>query len=101
MSKFIKLRRIGLRTEVKYLSWLADIVLVQKYSNKWYVCANLTKLNVVYHKDPYALSNIDCLIDRSSGYKTLSFKDAYSGYTQIKMDRVGAPKTTFMSNHGD
>lgn len=49
----------------------------------------------------YPLPNIDCLIGISLGCKTLSFMDAYSRYNQIKMDHVDAPKTTFISNHGN
>lgn len=31
----------------------------------------------------------------------MSLIDAYSGYNQIKMDPVDAPKKDFMSNHGN
>lgn len=31
----------------------------------------------------------------------LNFKDVYYGYNQIKIDRVDAPKTSFISNHGN
>jgi hypothetical protein len=55
-------------------------------------------LNMVCPKDPYPLPNIDHLIDSASGYKTLSFMDAYSGYNQIQMDPLDAPKTAFMTN---
>ncbi|MCI21844.1 gag-pol polyprotein, partial [Trifolium medium] len=46
----------------------------------------------------YPLPNIDRLIDGASGYKTLSFMDAYSGYNQIKMNPADAPYMAFMSN---
>ncbi|GAU44863.1 hypothetical protein TSUD_329190 [Trifolium subterraneum] len=38
------------------------------------------------------------LIDGASGYKMLSFMDAYSGYNQIKMHPMDAQHTAFMSN---
>ncbi|GAU43828.1 hypothetical protein TSUD_399210 [Trifolium subterraneum] len=38
------------------------------------------------------------LIDGASGYKTLSFMDAYYGYNQIKMHHMDAQHTSFMSN---
>lgn len=41
---------------------------------------------------------VDHLIDSASGYKTLSFMDAYSRYNQIRMDPLDAPKTAFMTN---
>jgi len=60
---------------------------------------NYTDLNMACPKYPYPLPNIDCLIDSASGFKTLSFMDAYSGYNQIKMDPMDAPKTAFMTNN--
>lgn len=62
---------------------------------------NFTNLNVVCPKDPYPLSNLNRLLYGSSGYKSLSFMVAYSGYNQIMMDRMDAPRATFMSNHGN
>lgn len=55
-------------------------------------------LNTTYHKDPYPLPNIDCLINGSSGYRMLSFIDAYSEYSQIKVNTLYISDTTFMSN---
>ncbi len=60
---------------------------------------NYTDLNMACPKDPYPLPNIDRLIDSASGFKTLSFMDAYSGYNQIKMDPMDAPKIAFMTNN--
>jgi hypothetical protein len=40
------------------------------------VCG-LIDLNKACPKDPYALSNIDRMIDGALGYKLLSFMDAY------------------------
>ncbi|XP_057739676.1 uncharacterized protein LOC130956676 [Arachis stenosperma] len=65
--------------EVKYPLWLANVVLVRKPNEKWWMCVDYTDLNKAYPKDPYPLLNIDTLVDASSGYKYLSFMDAYSG----------------------
>ncbi|KAK2397192.1 hypothetical protein QL285_058795 [Trifolium repens] len=62
------------------------------------MCVDFTDLNKACPKDPYPLPNIDRLIDGASGYKTLSFMDAYSGYNQIKMNPTDAPHTAFMTN---
>jgi len=40
---------------------------------------NYTYLNIASSKDAYPLPNIDKLVDNSSGYKLMSFIDAYSG----------------------
>jgi len=58
-----------------------------------------TDLNMACPKDPYPLPSIDRLIDSVSGFKTLSFMDAYSGYNHIRMDPLDAPKTAFMTNN--
>ncbi|XP_015970355.1 uncharacterized protein LOC107493832 [Arachis duranensis] len=71
--------------EIKYPLWLANAVLVKKPNGKWRMCTDYTNLNKAYPKDPYPLPNIDTLVDASSGYKYLSFMDAYSGYNQIPM----------------
>lgn len=65
------------------------------------MCVEFNGLNDAFRKDPYLLSNIDRLIDRSLVYKTISFMDAHSTYNQIKMDLVEAHNTLFMSNHGN
>jgi hypothetical protein len=63
------------------------------------MCVDYTDLNLACLKDPYPLPKIYHLIDNASGYKTLSFMDVYSGYNQIKMDPLDAPKTAFMTNN--
>ncbi|MCI67544.1 retrotransposon gag protein, partial [Trifolium medium] len=62
------------------------------------MCVDFIDLNKACPKDPYLLPSIDRLIYGASGYKTLSFMDAYSGYNQIKMNTLDAPHTAFMSN---
>jgi hypothetical protein len=94
-----KLKEAGFIGEIKYPSWLANVVMVKNANGKWRMCVDFTDINKACPKDdPYPLSNIDRLIDGASGYKMLSFMDAYSGYNQIKMNPTDAPHTTFMTN---
>ncbi|WJX58397.1 hypothetical protein P8452_43858 [Trifolium repens] len=93
-----KLKEAGFIEEIKYPSWLANVVMVKKANGKWRMCVDFTDLNKACPKDPYPLPNIDRLIDGASGYKMLSFMDAYSGYNQIEMNPADAPHTAFMSN---
>ena len=72
-------------------------VLVKKASGKWRMCVDYTDLNMACPKDPYPLPSIDRVIDNASGFRTLSFMDAYSGYNQIRMDPLDASKTAFMT----
>ncbi|GAU24562.1 hypothetical protein TSUD_149030 [Trifolium subterraneum] len=93
-----KLRKANFIEEIKYPEWLANVVMVKKNNGKLRMCVDFIDLNKSCPKDPYPLSNIDRLIDGASGYKTLSFMDAYSGYNQIKMSSTDSPHTTFMTN---
>jgi hypothetical protein len=93
-----KLKEARFISEIKYPTWLANTVLVKKTTGKWKMCVDYTDLNMMCPKDPYHLPNIDYLIDSASGFKILSFMDAYSGYNQIKMDPQQAPKIAFMTN---
>ena len=83
--------------EVKYPLWLANVVLVKKSNGKWRMCTDYTDLNKVCPKDPYPLPSIDALVDASSGYRYLSFMDAYSGYNQIPMYPPDQEKTSFLT----
>jgi hypothetical protein len=93
-----KLKKTQFIEEIKYPEWLANVVMVKKNNGKWRMCVDFTDLNKACPKDPYPLPIIVRLIDRASGYKTLSFMDAYSGYNQIEMNAADAPNTAFMTN---
>ncbi|GAU40790.1 hypothetical protein TSUD_348870 [Trifolium subterraneum] len=93
-----KLKEAGFIEEIKYPAWLANVVMVKKACGKWKMCVVFKDLNKACPKDLYPLPNIDRLIDGASGYKTLSFMDAYSSYNQIKMHPMDVQHTTFMSN---
>ena len=81
VAKFIR--------EVYYLDWLANAVMVKKAnSNDTRMCVDFTDLNKACPKDSYSLPRIDQLVDSTTGHKLLSFIDAFSGYNQIRMDRV-------------
>jgi len=61
------------------------------------MCVDYIDLNRACPKDAYPLPNIDKLVDNSSGYKLLSFMDAYSCYNQIPMAEEDKQKTAFMT----
>nr|KYP38892.1 Transposon Ty3-G Gag-Pol polyprotein [Cajanus cajan] len=74
-----KLLNVGFIREVRYTTWLANVVLVKKNSGKWRMCVDYTDLNKACPKDSYPLPSIDRLVHRASGHALLSFLDAYSG----------------------
>ena len=73
------------------------MVLVKKANGKWRMCVDFTDLNKACPKDSYPLPSIDALVDSASGYRMLSFLDAFSGYNQIKMHPRDEYKTAFMT----
>nr|KYP37466.1 Transposon Ty3-I Gag-Pol polyprotein [Cajanus cajan] len=52
--------------EVKYTTWLANVVMVKKSNGKWHMCVDYTDLNKACPKDTYPLPSIDRLVDRAS-----------------------------------
>ena len=65
------------------------------------MCVDYTELNKVCPKDSYLLPSIDGLVDAASGFKFLSFLDAYSGYNQIPMHPLDEEKKTFITPMGN
>ena len=61
------------------------------------MCTDYTDLNKACQKDPYPLPSINALVDASSGYRYLSFMDAYLGYNQIPMYPPDQEKTSFLT----
>ncbi|WJX84068.1 hypothetical protein P8452_66678 [Trifolium repens] len=86
IEEVTKLKEAEFIEEIKYPSWLANVLMVKKANGKWRMCVDFTDLNKACPKDPYPLPNIDRLIDEASGYN------------QIKMNPADAPHTAFMTN---
>nr|XP_025636282.1 uncharacterized protein LOC112730408 [Arachis hypogaea] len=77
-----KLLNAGFIREIRFTTWLSNVVMSMP-------------------KDAYPLPCIDKLVDNASGFKALSFMDAYSGYNQILMHPEDQSKTAFITEHGN
>jgi len=66
--------------EVSYITWLTNVVMVKKASEKCRMCVDYSNLNKACPKDTYSLSCINRLIDNTTRYELLIFLDTYSGY---------------------
>ncbi|KAJ3709237.1 hypothetical protein LUZ61_012942 [Rhynchospora tenuis] len=64
------------------------------------MCIDYTDLNKACPKTPFPLPSIDAMIDSTSGFRYLSFMDAYSGYNQIRMNPADEEKTSFVTEEG-
>jgi hypothetical protein len=88
VEEVTKLKEAGFIEEIKYPSWLTNVVMVKKANDKWRMCVDFTDLNNACPKDPYSLPNIDRLIVGASGCKcSISW-----------MHPTDAPHTAFMTN---
>ncbi|XP_072084457.1 uncharacterized protein [Arachis hypogaea] len=90
----------GFIRELDYSTWLSNVVLVRKHNGRWRMCVDYSDLNKACPKDCYPLPNIDALVDAATGYRYLSFMDAYSGYNQIPVHRPNEDKTAFIMPGG-
>ena len=77
VGKLLQVKAIG---EVEYLEWLANVVLVKKANNKWWLCIDFTDINRACPKDSFPLPRIDLIVDATAGHELLSFMDAFSSY---------------------
>nr|KYP55910.1 Transposon Ty3-G Gag-Pol polyprotein [Cajanus cajan] len=96
-----KLLNAGFIREIRYTTWLENVVLVNKSSGKWRMCVDYTDLNKACPKDSYPLSSINRLVDGASGHALLSFLDAYSGYNQIMMSPPDEEHTSFITDRAN
>ena len=83
--------------EVRFFSWLANVVMVQKANEKWRMCIDYIDLNRACPKDAYSLPSNDRLVDGVSGFQLLRFLGSYSEYNQIRMHPPNKEKTTFIT----
>ncbi|XP_061366467.1 uncharacterized protein LOC133309691, partial [Gastrolobium bilobum] len=96
-----RLHAAGFIREIKYTTWLSNPVLVKKPNGAWRMCVDYTDLNKVCPKDAYPFLSIDQLVDNASGFKMLSFMDAYSGYNQIPLLEEVQDKTAFITQNAN
>lgn len=63
-----KLLEVGFIQEVKYTTWLANVVMVKKSSEKLRMLMDFIDLNKACPKDAYPLPSIDRLVDGASDH---------------------------------
>ncbi|CAM8980329.1 unnamed protein product [Rhodiola kirilowii] len=71
--------------EVKYPTWIANIVLVRKKNGQLRVCVDFRDLNEACPKDDFPIPVTELMIDATTGHEALSFMDCTAGYNQIHM----------------
>ena len=86
--------------EVEYPEWLANVVLVKKANDKWWLCIDFIDINRACPKDSFPLPQIDLIVDATAGHELLSFMDAFSSYNQISMGPSDQENTSFFTGRG-
>nr|KYP66810.1 Pol polyprotein [Cajanus cajan] len=61
-EEIAKLLEVGFIREIKYTTWLANVIMVKMANGKWRMCTNYTNLNKACPKDAYPLPHIDTLV---------------------------------------
>ena len=90
----------GFIRDVKYLEWLANVVVVSKKGGKWCVSVDYTDFNEACPKDSFSLPRIDQIVDATAMHCILSFLDTFFADHQIRMHSPAVEKTTFITPHG-
>ncbi|KAG9453929.1 hypothetical protein H6P81_006833 [Aristolochia fimbriata] len=86
--------------EVKYPSWIANIVPVKKKNGQIWVCVDFRDLNKACLKDDFPLPITELMVDAMIGHEALSFMDGSSSYNQIRMDPKDEELTVFRTPKG-
>ncbi|KAG9450497.1 hypothetical protein H6P81_010462 [Aristolochia fimbriata] len=95
-----KLIAVNFIREVKYPSWIANIVPVKKKTGQIRVCVDFYNLNTACPKDDFPLPITELMVDATTGHEALSFMDGSSGYNQIRMDLKDEELTAFRTPKG-
>src|ERR1051325_9429933 len=90
-----KLIDAGFIREVKYPTWIANIVPVRKKNGQLRVCVDFRDLNIACPKDDFPWPITEIMVDATMGHEALSFMDESSGYNQIHMALEDEEKTAF------
>ena len=95
-----KLIEAGFIREVKYPTWIANIVPVRKKNGQLRICVDFRDLNEACPKDDFPLPVTELMIDSTTGHEALSFMDCTAGYNQIQMAPEDQEATAFRTPKG-
>ena len=91
-----RLLEIRVIEECFYPVWLCNLIVVQKNNDKLRICMDFAHLNKVCPEDSYPLSQIDQVIDATTGYnlrkgeiKNKKKSSKVSAYLHITFDLIG------------
>jgi len=95
-----KLIEAGFICEVKYPTWIANIVPISKKNGQLHICVDFWHPNNYCPKDDFLLPVTEIMIDSTTGHEVLSFMDCTTGYNQILMAPEDQEVTAFRTLKG-
>jgi len=95
-----KLFEVKIIISLRFLKWVANLVLVRKKSGEIRLCVDFQNLNKVSLKDHYPLHKMDYILQKVVGSQKMSMLDGFSGYNQIMVHQDDREKTTFKTPWG-
>jgi len=72
-----KLIDVGFICEVKYPTWIANIVPVRKKNGQLHLCVDFRDLNDAYPKDDFLLPVTEVMIDTTTGHEAFFLYGLY------------------------
>ncbi|GAA0142241.1 hypothetical protein LIER_03187 [Lithospermum erythrorhizon] len=94
------LLKAGVISELQFLEWIANVVLVKKPNGTWRMCRDFTSLHKACPKDFCPLPCLARLVDGSAGHEVFDFMDALRGYYHIKMYPEDEENIAFTIEYG-
>ena len=95
-----KLIDVGFIHEVKYPTWITNIVPVRNKNGQLRICVDFQDLNDACPKDDVLLPVTELMIDSTTRHEALSFMDCIAGYNEIQMALEEHEATTFHTPKG-
>ncbi|GJR38923.1 reverse transcriptase domain-containing protein [Tanacetum coccineum] len=95
-----ELTKANILREVKYQTWVSNLVIVKKADGRWKLCVDFMDINKACPKEHHSLPIAEQKVEDLHWHRLKSFLDAYKGYHQIPIAERDEEKTTFYTREG-
>ncbi|GKA04746.1 reverse transcriptase domain-containing protein [Tanacetum coccineum] len=95
-----ELTKANILREVKYQTWVSNLVIMKKASGRWKLCVDFTNISKAYPKEHHSLLMIKKKFEDLHRHRLKCFLDAYKGYHQIPIAEKDEEKTAFYTREG-
>ena len=85
---------------IEEFGWTSPMVVQDKKIGKFWICADLRKLNHTCFHDPFPTPFTDEVLENVGGEEAYLFTDGFVGYHQIKITKEDQHKNTFAIEWG-